>query len=403
MKSVAEMDLPEIDMFDPEYMRDPHSFYAEARKKSWIAKHQFGYLLLDYDDMKAFMRDDENCRELNRDIVAFWEAQDTPFDRFTSHQLVAQRGADHKRLRDLIAPAFTPRAANKHREFMRKVINQILDEHLEGGKCDFNTISSKYPITVMCSLIGVDAKDVSKFAGWLEPMEAAFGMDKSILPAIDDGIKNMYEYVTDVVAARRTSNGEHDDLLQDLINVAADDGDTMSEEELLTMLILLLGGGYDTTKNQLNLIFKLLMDRPEQIERLQADPDYLRPFINEAMRFFATIGSVNRLPDRDIVYRDAIIPANSFVGIPLTFSGRDHSKYENPNEFDADRKGPPHLAFGQGIHICPGKFLATALLEEAIPIIVDRIKNPRLDGEPAYRSPLGIWGFTSLPIAYDED
>ena len=400
LKQLSELDLPHIDLFDPEYARDPHSTYLAASGKSWIAQYQFGYLVLDYEAMRDFLRDDERCREPNVDLVRMWNAQGTAFERFTAHQLVALRGDEHKRIRDLVAPAFTPMAASRHRQFMRETLNGIIDG-VSGRSCEFTELSARYPITVMCRLIGVPIEDVAKFADWLEPQEAAFGQDASMLPAIDDGLVNMYEYATRLVESRREAGDHPEDLLQDLVELAHE-GDRLDDEELRTLLILLLGAGYDTTKNQLNLIMKMLIDHPGEQEKLADDPARVKRLINESLRLRNAIGCLHRLTDVDIEYRDVLIPANTFLSIPVTFYGWDGNYADAPGRFDPERRdAPPVIAFGQGIHMCLGQFLARALLEEGLPILARRIRNPRLAGDIAHRSPMGIWGYKSMPVAFD--
>lgn len=401
MQQLSDLDLPQIDLFDPAYASDPHGTYQAAREKSWLAQYQFGYLVLDHDAMRDFLRDDDRCREPNLDIVAMWGAEGTAFERFTAHQLVAQRGNAHKKIRDLVAPAFTPKAAAKHREFMIETLNEILDK-VEGQECDFVDISTYYPITVMCRLIGVAAEDVTKFKDWLEPQEAAFGQDPEMFGLINDGLVNMYEYVSNLITERRQPGEHPGDLLQDLVNLAGE-GDQLDDEELRTLLILLLGAGFDTTKNQINLIMKMLIDQPEELEKIQQDPARVKPVIAESLRLRNAIGCLHRLNDVDIEYRNVLIPANTFMSFPVTFNGWDSTYTSNPENFDVERSdGPPLITFGQGIHMCLGQYLARGLLEEALPILARRIRNPRLNGDIVYRSPMGIWGYSSVPIAFSE-
>ena len=87
--------------------------------------------------------------------------------------------------------------------------------------------------------------------------------------------------------------------------------------------------------------------------------------------------------------------------IPLTFAGQDPAFNEDPRTFEPDRKSCKHIAFGIGPHFCPGKFLALALLEEALPIVVRRMPRPRVEGELEYIGPFGAWGVRSLPIEFD--
>jgi cytochrome P450 len=400
MQELANLDLPQIDLFDPDFSQNPHAVYAKARERSWLASYQFGYILLDQESMKDFLRDDTRCREPNRDIVAAWNAQGSPFDRFTSNQLVALSGAAHKRIRDLVAPAFTPRAANVQRELMRATLNRILDDVVPKGACEFTEVSAKYPIAVMCRLIGVPVEDIAMFAEWLEPQESAFGQDPAALPRLNAALSHLLDYVERLVADRKRPGTHPEDLLQSLVELT-DQGDRLTNEELVLLVALLLGAGYDTTKNQLNLLMKLLADRPDEWERLTIDANRVKPVIEESLRYLNVIGCLHRVTNVEIVYRDVKIPANSFFSIPITFHGRDPLLNARPDEFDPDRSERRHFAFGQGMHICLGQFLARALLEEALPIIVRRLKKPRVAGPLKYRSPMGIWGYTALPITFE--
>ena len=211
----------------------------------------------------------------------------------------------------------------------------------------------------------------------------------------------MYEYVTRLVDSRREAGNHPQDLLQDLVEIALE-GDRLDDEELRTLLVLLLGAGYDTTKNQLNLVMKMLIDHPQEQEKLAGEPARVKRLINESLRLRNAIGCLHRLNDVDIEYRDVLIPANTFLSMPVTFYGWDAKHADAPGSFDPERRdAPPVIAFGQGIHMCLGQFLARALLEEALPMLARRIRNPRLNGDIVPRAPMGIWGYKSLPIAFD--
>ena len=91
------------------------------------------------------------------------------------------------------------------------------------------------------------------------------------------------------------------------------------------------------------------------------------------------------------------IPAGTILTVPLTFAGQDPSMNKCPMQFDPDREKKEHLAFGWGIHYCPGMFLAYALLEEAVPVVVKHILRPRIVGDLEYVGPLGPWAVRALP------
>jgi cytochrome P450 len=400
---VDELKLAQIDLFDPAFPLDPFAIYEAARRvHPWIARYQFGYFLLDQASMRAFLRDDQRCRTPNADITRQWQAFGTPFARFNDHQLVALGGAEHKRIRDLVAPAFTPRAANAFRPLMKQVFEETLDSLGEADTCDINEVASKYPITVMCSLIGIAREDMPKFVHWLDVMEAAFGQDVNALPTLNESISGMLGYVSAVVDERRKPKNHPNDLLQSLVNLASG-SDRLTDEELRLLLVLLLGAGFDTSKNQLNLIMKLFIDYPNEWRKVVEEPARAKQIIEESLRFMNPIGALHRVTNEDVVYRNVLFPANTFLTIPVTYNGRDPAANECPNVFDPDRRKITHVTFGQGIHMCLGQFLARALLEEAVPIMARRLRSPRQNGPCTFRSPLGMWGLRSLPIKFDRE
>jgi len=396
-----EMELPEIDINAPGFLRDPHAKYAEARSQSWIARFQDGYVLLDYDDMKTMLTDDR-CRTPNQDITKLAGVEKgSPFERWNNHFLFALNGEPHDRLRKLVAPAFTPREATRFRPFMRETIQKILDQVEGQSECDFSALAAQYPITVMCHILGVNSADIARFEDWLITLANLFTLDKEILEEVNGVLANLFDYVDELIEGRRAPGEKPDDLLQTLVDLTTD-GDNLSDEELRLLLINLLSGGYDTTKNQLIFIMKVLIDNPEEWQLLADNPDRVKPFIEEAFRFRNPVNTSLRVANEDIEYRDIVIPKDTMMMLPLTFSGHDASKNEAPNEFRADRNKKHHLTFGQGVHFCLGTFIARALLEEALPIIVERLRKPKPAGEATVPDHfMGLSSYDELPISFE--
>jgi cytochrome P450 len=210
----------------------------------------------------------------------------------------------------------------------------------------------------------------------------------------------MLDYASNLVAERRQPGTHPNDLLQSLVD-AANGSDRLDDEELRIMILTLIAGGYDTTKNLLICIMKLLADYPNQWEKLENDPKRVRGFIEETLRYLNPIGMDFRVPNVDIEYRDVLIPANTMIGLPIFIAGRDPKANSEADVFNPDRKTPKHVTFGQGMHMCVGMFLARAILEEGIPIIVSRLRRPRIIGEIRARPFQAIWGLQNLPISFE--
>jgi cytochrome P450 len=400
MALLTEMVLPEIDIFDPEFAKDPHGVYRRAREQgAWAAKYQFGYLLLDYESVRHFLRADDICRTPNRDITQLWNAHGTNFARFNDNNLMALGGEAHDRLRRLVAPAFTPRVANNHRSLMQATIRQVLEPVISTGACDFVEVATGYPITVICRLVGIPPGDVHIFRDWVDGLDAAFGQDASVLPKLDRITGQMFDYIDGVLATRRASAEKPDDLLQTLLDLA-ESAEGLNEEELRCLLIILLGGGFDTTRNQMVLTMFLMIKHPEYWRRLADDPSFVKPLIEESIRYYNPIGTTHRVTNVEHEYRGVTMPPNTFISIPQAAPGRDPTVNADPERFDPDRRNPTHLAFGQGAHMCLGMFIARALLEESLPVLARSMKEPKLVGDPTFRSPMAIWGLDTLPITF---
>lgn len=402
MTILSEMSLPAIDINSPDFLRDPYAKYAQARAESWIATFQGGYVLLDYDDMKMFLTD-KRCRTPNQDITKIAGVEKgSPFERWNDHFLFALDGEPHSRLRTIIAPAFTPREANRFRPLMRETFHKTLDQIQDQNECDFTKVAAQYPITVMCHILGVDPADIDRFEGWLMTLANLFTLDKEILEEVNVILGSLFDYTDELIEARRTPGDKPDDLLQTLVELTTD-GISLSDEELRLLLINLLSGGYDTTKNQLILIMKILMDNPEEWSLLAANPDRIKPFIQESFRYRNPVNTSLRVTNEDIEHRGTIIPKDSMMMLPLTYAGHDPSITDAPDEFRVDRPKRHHLAFGQGVHFCLGTFMARALLEEALPIMVDRLGTPTPAGEailPSYF--MGLSSYTELPVKFEK-
>src|SRR5262249_49895325 len=162
----------------------------------------------------------------------------------------------------------------------------------------------------------------------------------------------------------------------------------------------LFAAGYDTSKNMLTLIMYLMLERPDQWKRCAADLAFCRGVTEEALRYHS-VSNVPRTVIKDIVYRDVLLPTGTQLFLPLTFSGRDPEAFADPDTFNPERvSANRHLAFGRGMHICLGQFLARAQIEEGIHLMAQRLVNPRLAGELSWRPFLGVWGLRTLPIVF---
>ena len=401
MQSITQLSLPQLVTEDPKFAEDPFPPFAAARRQHpWLAKNSFGYVVTEYAAIKDLLAMDDKLRVAHEGMIELMDAKGSRWGDFQLESILGLGGERHKRIRDVLAPMFTPRAANQNRRLMQAVISRLLDEWAPRGKFDFEEFASHFPITVMCSLIGASPEALPLLRSSLETLGLSFNLIPGFLPRLEQAIEVMQEFVTQLVANRRAGQrlNEQPDLLDALID--AHDSGELTLVEMRNVLIFLFVAGYDTSKNVLTLIMHELLTRPSIYQRCAEDPAYCRRVIEEGLRF-QNPATVPRLVDEDLVYRDVLLPKHTMLFFPVGVATRDPSAVPSPDDFDPERQHDNrHLAFGRGMHICLGQFIARAQMEEGLHLIAQRLANPKATGEPGHRPFMGVWGLKGLPIEF---
>lgn len=402
VKAAGELDLPDLPLDDPRFASNPWPYLAAARAEHpWLAKCSHGLVVHQFSAIKELLWQDESLQGAPDDIVAMMDAEGTEWGRFQKVSLLAQKGEAHKRIRSALAPAFTPRQANRHRPLMQAVIADLLDEWVPLREFDFEEFASNFPIGVMCSLIGASRDVIPELRASMEAFGLSFSMNKAHLPALEQAMLQLDGFVQSLVAQRRAArlSGDSHDLLETLLETQ--ERGELSERELYDLLVFLFVAGYDTSKNALTLMMSVLIENPHLYERCARDQGYCRRVVEENFRYLTT-STIPRTVVKDVVYRGVLIPKGTVLFFPVSISGRDPTAIPNADSFDPDRKDiKKHLTFGLGGHICLGQFIARAQIEEGLHMIAQRMRNPRRTGPSEWRPFFGVWGMKGLPIAFE--
>jgi len=400
---VDQLDIPSVDPATFEMSHDEAlASMTQLADDTWIAKSLFGYSILTYSDVTAILRDRRwhNAASKIPEMRGITDPElignpDKP-------SILAAEGDVHTRLRRLVAKAFSPRSADRLRPFMREVMNGLIDPVAPTGSADIVAdITEPYPIPIICELLGAPKQDWQLFSRWAEDVLRIFnGTVLDELDIIKKARTELTEYTIQMIAERR--NDPREDLLTDLI-AAEEDGDTLDTEELVMMVNAVIIGGTDTTRNQLGCSVALFAEHPDQWKLLADDPELAPRAIEESMRHFGAIRGTGRFASEDIVYRDILFPAGTFV-FPSTATGnRDESVFPDASTFDIRKEpaGSPHLTLGSGIHYCLGAWLARAELQEALPILARRMPDLALADGVKWKPPgTAIFGPDSLPVTF---
>ncbi|MCJ2180217.1 cytochrome P450 [Novosphingobium album (ex Hu et al. 2023)] len=401
MASINDLDLEHLPIEGTEFGNDPMPFMDAARHKhEWLAASNIGYVVTGYREIDDILRLDAKLKMPGEDIVEIMGAEGTGWGDFVLDQMLTSSGERHARLRGSVSAAFGPGNVKRMRPIMRATVSRILDEWAPKGAFDFTDFAAQFPVQVMFALLGTSIDKLPAIIKSLEIHGESFNLEVENMGIIEEGYQTLWRFVDDLIAERGTG-GENGDLLD--VMITANSNGTVSDKELRQLLILMFAAGYDTTKNLLILLMNSLLSHPEIYDRCGKDFDYAKKTVREQLRF-ATPSNTMRIVTETFTYRDVVIPEGTMLVFPLTISGRDPAVFSEPMTFNPDRaERNPTQAFGRGMHICLGQFLAVANVEEGIHLIAQRIRNPRLAGERTWKPFPGVWGITQLPVEFDAE
>lgn len=397
--SVHDLDLPSIDIAGME-REDALSMLDKARQQHWLARTPLGYSISRREDCVSLLRDKRfhNALSLLRQINGL-EPNEAEDERRKS--ILAMEGADHARLRRLVAPAFTPQAADRLRPFMRQVVGDLVDAFAESGRCEVVAdLCEPYPIPIICELLGAPKEDWRQFSAWATDIFRIFNQNLAEdLPLIEAADAALEAYLVELITERRRS--PKDDLLSALIAIE-EAGDRLSNDELVSMAVAVLMAGTDTTRNQLACCLALFAEHPDQWALLAAQPELVPRAVEESMRYLGAVRGTVRWAPEDIVFNDVLFPQGTLVFVSLASANRDTLSYLEPETFDITReRGTQQMTFGSGIHHCMGAALARAELQESLTLLARRMPDLAVDGPVEWKpTTFGIWGPARLPLRF---
>jgi len=397
--SVYDLDLPELDTAG--MARDQAmEAIAVARSQHWLAKSPLGFSLSRREDCVSLLRDKRfhNALSLLRQMNGM-EPADLQDQRRQS--ILSMEGDDHARLRRLVAPAFTPSAADRLRPFMREVVGGLVDVFAPSGRCEVVAdLCEPYPIPIICKLLGAPEEDWRQFSAWATDIFRIFNQNLvEDLPLIEAANAALEDYLADLIAARRESPG--DDLLSTLIAIE-EEGDRLSTDELVSLAVAVLMAGTDTTRNQLACALALFAEYPDQWSELSERPELAPRAVEETMRYLGAVRGTVRFAPEDVVFHEVLFPKGTLVFVSLAGANRDPERWEEADSFDITReRTSQQMTFGSGIHHCMGAALARAELQEALVLLSRRLPGLASDGPVGWKpDTFGIWGPARLPLRF---
>ncbi|MCG6497538.1 cytochrome P450 [Kitasatospora sp. A2-31] len=289
--------------------------------------------------------------------------------------MVTTDGAEHRRLRALVAQAFTPRRVELMRPRVEEITHGLLDALAAGERVvDLKSVFAfPLPMTVICSLLGVPESD----HGHLRDLYERFFGIRPNPEGIQATIAGLNAFVDGLVAQRRSVPG--DDLASVLL--AADtEGGALSDAEAAATLRVIIAAGHETTVNLIGNAVRALLAHPDQLELVRSGKVGWDAVVEESLRWTPpTSNFLFRFTTEDVAVGGAVIPAGEPVLISYNAIGRDPAQHGVTAElFDVTRDPVRHLSFGHGPHVCPGSPLARLEAGVALPALFERFPELQL-------------------------
>ncbi len=398
MNLVSDLDLPAFDYTAPDFSADRyHQQLAETRQLGWLAKSPLAYIVLDQDSGEFFLRSRATAFP-GRQIAEFFGVTGGPLADHIDTNILNLTGDQHRRLRALVGPALTPRAADRWRPVMRGFLEDLWARVEAYGECDFvAAVARPYPSLTIATVLGAQHKDAMRLHTWSSWIQRQFDI-RALGTNRDDierSVTEVQAYVTELLEARRAAPA--DDLISELLAAQAG-GDRLSAAECVQLVVNLLAGGIDTTAAQLAHAIRLFAAHPVQWSRLAEDPGLIPRAVDEVLRFEPVTPFTARICLLQIEHRGVIFPAGTIVAV---CAERANRQGDDGERFDITAARDARLlTFGAGTHYCLGANLARAELEEALAFLAPRTRDLALDGPPQLGGVEGIYGIDKLPVSW---
>ena len=297
-------------------------------------------------------------------------------------------GAEHRRYRGLVQPSFVPARMRWWLEsWIDNTVDMLIDHFIADGRAELNVdFCASIPVLTITGSFGI-------------PVEQALEVRANLSDSAW-----VVNFLAPIVAARREE--PQDDLISVLVEaeLADDDGEVhqLSDPEIYSFAILLLLAGSGTTWKQMGITLAALLTRPELLDQIREDRSRLKAAIEESLRWNPTDPMFSRWVAQDTELGGTRLPKGSVLHLSLGAANHDPARWDDPDEFDIDRKLRPSLGFGSGPHICLGMHVARAEMTAGINALLDRLPDLRLDPDAPTPEIIGLYerGATEIPVQF---
>jgi len=420
-------DFDTVDYFtDPSLVPDPHPYFDHLRSKCPVVKEpHYGVLAVTgFEEATTILKENDafsSCIAVAGPFppLPFTPEGDDITEQIAEHRnqmpmfehMVTMDPPDHTNARSLLNRLLTPSRLKANEDFMWRLADEVLDDFIASGECEFLSAYAKpFSMLVIADLLGVPEEDHEEFRtvlGAPRPGANVGSLDHTDLVGANP-LEWLDEKFLGYLEDRRQN--PKDDVLTALATAKYPDGSTPPLIEVVRSATFLFAAGQETTTKLLSASLRVLGDRPDIQEALRNDRSRIPVFVEEALRMDAPVKSQFRLAKKNTVVGDTEVAAGTIMMVCPGAVNRDPVRFEDPHTFSLDRPNVrEHIAFGRGVHSCPGGPLARVEGRVSIERILDRMSDITIDEDkhgPAddrnytYEPTFILRGLTELHIKF---
>jgi len=408
---LADVDLVDLDRFQgPEAwgMLDtlrneaPVHFQRETDggKGFWAVTRHADICEVDKDPETFTSTEFVNLEEVDKDLQ---EAR---------RSILEMDGLRHRALRKLISREFSrPNLMRNYEALLRDITRTTVDAALAKGEFDFvEEVSADFPIQVLARLLDVPQERTGQLIDWgneivgfSDPEHARVLISDpesekyKHLPFRSPVSQEVFDYGRELAADRR--GGDGNDLVSQLVNKIPEDGRAMTASEYDSYFLLLVVAGNETTRHTITHSMLALMEHPDQLAKLQANPELIPDAVEEFLRWASPVYHFRRTATRDVELGGQQVKEGDKVVMWFASGNRDEDVFENPYDFDVTRSNIDHVTFGKGSpHLCMGNNLARMEIRLMFEELIPRLRTIELNGEVRRVRSNFVNGIKTLPV-----
>ena len=377
----------------PEFLAAPHAFMAglhDTHPPIFFGTSQHAsnaWLLIKYEDVFFVLRHPE----------IFTTAGATPFPRDPNDYFymipLEIDPPHHRKYRAMIDPMVSPRTVATMESAIRALANQLIDEFIDKGACEFTTeFGRPLPVSVFLRLMGLPQDMRDTFVGWA--MGLLHAQDRKVAEVC---MRETVAYLKEAIAEKKRTPDES--VLSEIVHGKAA-GEPLTPQEVFGFTFFLFIAGLDTVFATLNNVFVWFAQNPDRRREVLANPDNIDATVEELLRVFSVTFS-GRTLTQDYEMRGVKFRKGDKITSILPSANYDPAAFENPKDVNFRRKRKPNLAFAGGVHSCMGAHLARLEMKICITQFLRRIPDFALaSGTKIEYWPGGVVGPKSVPLVW---